>query len=587
MKACRSAVWRHALAVLVVAWPASVRDAAAQDAETQARQQAEAIERSQAEAFRLQQERMQGSVRRAPLGEAPPTPAIQPPQAQGSCFPVKAIEVSGATLVSASRITAALRPWQGRCLGLVDINRLLEALTALYVDRGYVAARAYVPEQDLSQGRLRLTMVEGSLDGIVLKGEGGTAGQLATAFPGLKGRPVNLRQIEQGVDQINRLSSARAGVALEPGTTLGGTVLAVTIERTKPWSVSLGSDTLGSPSTGIYQSRIDAGFDNLLGLNDLWQVGYQRSMAKSPLFFSGESPNSDTATASFSIPYGRLTAGIDGSWSQYHSTIEGQLSAIDTSGRSMSVAPYLSWLVDRDQISKTWVTGRLTWKSTDNFLLGSHVDASSRALSIASMEVGHSRQFLGGMLSATLAYQKGLAILGAVDDADAPAGSPEGQFGKATASLGYSAGGDLGPGSVTFSTRLSGQWSNDPLFASEQLAIGGYGSVRGPRDALLSAGNAFYVRNELSYLLPEPSSKELAKAVGRVEPYVGLDLGRTFADEAEGSETGTLIGAAVGIRNRGGRVSFDLSYASILSTTISERGHWPDGLVQARVAVEF
>ena len=579
-------VFRPALLGLLAAC-LTAPDAGAQDIRTQARQQAETIERTQAEAFRLQQERMQGDLRRAPAGELSSTPAAQPSQGKETCFLVKAIEVTGATLVPADRVDATVRPWQGRCLNLTEINGILEALTALYVDRGYVAARAYVPEQDLSEGRLRLSMVEGRLDDIVLKGDGGTAGQLATAFPGLKGKPVNLRQIEQGVDQINRLSSAKAGVALEPGKALGGTVLAVTVERTKPWSVSFGADNLGSPSTGIYQGRVDAGLDNVLGLNDVWQFGYQRSMEKSPLFFSAERPNSDTATASFSIPYGPLTAGIDGSWSQYHSNIEGQLSTIDTSGQSVSVAPYLTMLLSRDQVSKTWATGRFTWKSTDNFLLGSKVDTSSRALSIASLELGHSRQFLGGMLSATLAYQKGLALFGAFDDADAPDGSPKGQFGKATASLAYSVGGDWGPGSVNFSSRLSGQWSDDPLFASEQMAIGGDGSVRGPRDALLSAGNAFYVRNELSYLLPEPSSKDLADAVGRIEPYVGLDIGRTFADAAEGSETGTLIGAAVGIRNRGGRVSFDLSYASILSTTVSERGRWPDGLVQARVSVQF
>ena len=579
-------VFRPALLGLLAAC-LTAPDAGAQDIRTQARQQAETIERTQAEAFRLQQERMQGDLRRAPAGELSSTPAAQPSQGKEACFLVKTIEVTGATLVPADRVDATVRPWQGRCLNLTEINGILEALTALYVDRGYVAARAYVPEQDLSEGRLRLSMVEGRLDDIVLKGDGGTAGQLATAFPGLKGKPVNLRQIEQGVDQINRLSSAKAGVALEPGKALGGTVLAVTVERTKPWSVSFGADNLGSPSTGIYQGRVDAGLDNVLGLNDVWQFGYQRSMEKSPLFFSAERPNSDTATASFSIPYGPLTAGIDGSWSQYHSNIEGQLSTIDTSGQSVSVAPYLTMLLSRDQVSKTWATGRFTWKSTDNFLLGSKVDTSSRALSIASLELGHSRQFLGGMLSATLAYQKGLALFGAFDDADAPDGSPKGQFGKATASLAYSVGEDWGPGSVNFSSRLSGQWSDDPLFASEQMAIGGDGSVRGPRDALLSAGNAFYVRNELSYLLPEPSSKELADAVGRIEPYVGLDIGRTFADAAEGSETGTLIGAAVGIRNRGGRVSFDLSYASILSTTVSERGRWPDGLVQARVSVQF
>ena len=35
-----------------------------------------------------------------------------------------------------------------------------------YIDRGYVTSRAYLPQQDLSSGELRVIVVEGRLEGL-------------------------------------------------------------------------------------------------------------------------------------------------------------------------------------------------------------------------------------------------------------------------------------------------------------------------------------------------------------------------------------------------------------------------------------
>lgn len=579
---------RFLLTSAFLAFAVSATSVGAQSIETRAGQQADQIVRDQSEQLRQQQNRMQESLRKAPSGEAPAGPSRQNAAGKGVCVMVHVIEVTGATLVPRERIDAVVQPWQGRCLGLGEINGVLQAVTYLYIERGYVASRAFLPEQDLSRGKLAIKVVEGRLGEIARKGGGGTAGEIATAFPGLVGKPVNLREIEQGLDQINRLSSMKATVGLEPGKEIGDSVLGVTIDHTKLWSATMDADTYGTPSTGIYESRVGFGLDSPLGLNDAWSVSYQRSMNNSPLFFSGDTPSSDMVAGSFSIPYGWFTAGIDGSLSQYHSSIQGQVSAIDTSGRSTSVSPYLTWLIDRNQVSKTWMTGRLTRKTTDNFVLGSRIDTASRTLSVASLDLGHSHQFLGGTLNADLGYQQGLSILGAFDNATAPAGSPKGQFGKVTASLGYTRAEELGPGSVSVSSLLSGQWSNDPLFASEQMALGGFYSVRGTRDALLAGSTAFSVRNELSYLLPQADTTDLAAAFGRIEPYVALDLGRSLANVDDGSLGGVMTGGTVGIRNRGGRIGFELSYARILSIdAASENIRRPDGLVQGRVSFQF
>ncbi|MGX4731392.1 POTRA domain-containing protein, partial [Pseudomonas corrugata] len=74
-----------------------------------------------------------------------------------------------------------------------------------YIEKGLVTSRAYLPQQDLSSGHLQVLVVEGRLEG--LKGAENSqlsARELAMAFPGKTGDLVNLREIEQMVDQLNR-----------------------------------------------------------------------------------------------------------------------------------------------------------------------------------------------------------------------------------------------------------------------------------------------------------------------------------------------------------------------------------------------
>ncbi|MDV0916573.1 POTRA domain-containing protein, partial [Enterobacter asburiae] len=70
---------------------------------------------------------------------------------------------------------------------------------------GYITSRAFLTEQDLSGGQLNIVVLEGRLEAIRLEGE--TPRMLKMAFPGRVGGILNLRDIEQGMEQINRLRS--------------------------------------------------------------------------------------------------------------------------------------------------------------------------------------------------------------------------------------------------------------------------------------------------------------------------------------------------------------------------------------------
>lgn len=354
--------------------------------------------------------------------------------------------------------------------------------------------------------------------------------------------------------------------------------------------LTFSSDNLGAKATGIYQTRVSLSFDDLLGINDQWSFSYQRSMNGGPYHFSGKRPNSDTITGSFSIPYGYWTVGFDSSWSQYHSSIKGIFSDIMTSGKSLSLTPWISRVIDRDQEGKTWITGRLTWKYSDNFIMGSRVDVSSRKLALATLALDHSRKWMGGELSAHIGFHKGLAILGAYDDKEqdiSTKNAPKGQFSKLSFSLGYVRPFSLKQYNFRYNTLLSGQLSPDPLFSSEQLSLGGSSSVRGVREAVYYGNNGVFWRNELSLLLPGFSSKMGRRFMSQFAPYMALDLGMIANAPLRNSFGGSLVGATLGFHASGEILDMDLSYSNILiQSTPREQGN-ATGLFQVRTLLRF
>ena len=539
--------------------PFMANAAFAQTAEQLAAEQAEAIQRHQA----------QGQVQSLPAAPGGVPPAAPVPAASGSsdfCIDVDTVSITGVSLVHPSRLSEAVSVFEGKCLGLAEMNSVLEAVTFAYVDRGYITARAYLPEQDLSDGTLDVVVVEGHLEAIVINGgRDGLPGQRATAFPGMVGKPLNLRDMEQGLELMERLQSVNVAMEITAGSETGASVLNVNLRAGRPWHASVGFDNLGSPSTGKFQTLLSFGYDDLLDLNDSLSLSYQRSMAGSPLAFSDDRPNGDALTANLEIPYGYWTFGLKGSFNFHRSEIFGQLGATETSGKSRSISLSAAHILHRDQTSKTSLTGTLTWKDTQSFVMGTLVGVSSRSLSIAALELSHSRRLWGGQATASLGFDRGLDIWGAFDDDTAPDGSPKGQFGRYGLSLGFARSFEAGGRSLSYDGRLSAQWSDDLLFGSEQMSLGGHASIRGVESAVLSGNRAVTLRNELSTALPELRDARLASLFGRFEPYMAFDAGHVWGEPVHDIVGGTLSGVAIGVRNRGGKVVLDLSYAKLTS----------------------
>ncbi|MCO6181118.1 ShlB/FhaC/HecB family hemolysin secretion/activation protein [Ciceribacter sp. RN22] len=487
----------------------------------------------------------------------------------GACFPVNRVTIEGASLLSPRTLQAVLMPYEHKCIGLGDINSLLKAVTNLYLEEGYITSRVYVPEQNIAEAReLRLVAIEGTLSDIYVNGAPAThPGLAATAFPGMKGGPANIRDIEQGLDQINRLSSSNARSVMLPGETPGSSILNIENQPARPWHLSLANDNLGQRQTGYSRSSVSLRMDNLASLNDLATLTYEHTGPDYPWPEDGVG-RSDSIAGSVSVPYGYWTFSLDGSWYKYQSTVPGNFGDLESSGDSRQAGLRVDRVVSRDKNSITTLRAGLTYKETNNFLMGSRIEVGSRRYTVAELGLSHSRRMLSGVWVLDLTYSQGVDLFGAVERGDPGAGGAEPHFSKFTGTASVTRPLELAEQHFELSSIVNGQYAPDNLFGAEQISLGSYSNVRGARDGVLFGNNGFFLRNEIIWrTMPWSESTYLANGLGELRPYAAIDYGHVFGQDRFGIEGGDLASWTVGARLAGGSINADLGYSRVFESS--------------------
>ena len=512
-----------------------------------------------------QQERLQQQLREDALRRKE-TPPQQVPEAKAPSLPkstvcreIKEIVLTGVTLLPEDVKQGLVAPYVGRCLFAEDIEKLLADVLKAYIDRGFVAVRPYVQAQDLSTGRLEILIVEGKVEGLILK-DGRTSFpsvNLTTAFPFVPGKALNLRDIEQGLDQINRLASNSATMEVSPGAEPGLSVVTISNTPSFPLSVSATMDNLGGLSTGRQQGAYTVNLDNPLRLNDFITYTHRNT-----LFEHNQYRDSVSDSFFYSIPLGYLTFQTSYSSSNYHSPVTTTGGVLVSRGTSETWRGELNWVAYRDQNHKVTTLIALNNKASRNYLADEFLAVSSRNLAVADADVNWSGRFASFMTNLGLGVSKGVRQFNALVDQDGTeVTSPHAQGGKIRYTGGVTVPFDVAGLPATLSSQATGQYALEPLYGSEQITIGSFYTVRGFNRNSLSGDRGWYVRNEFSVSLPVIPYTEIT-----AKPFIAFDGGRI-----EGFKTTTdanFTGAAAGVRLASKHLTAELSAAKSLSVPV-------------------
>jgi hemolysin activation/secretion protein len=200
---------------------------------------------------------------------------------------------------------------QGKKLGMAGIQHVIHYLSNACIERGYVTTRILLPEQDIAETQtLKLVAVMGIVGKIYVSGQSDTwGGTWWNAFPTHSGKMLNIRDVEQGLEQMKRVPTQDVTMELKPGAQSGQSDVVVTRKNQFPIRGHLGIDNSGDKNTGQWQGSATAMWDNPLFLNDLLAFTYNGAVATS----SGQGTNGNNLT--YSVPFDYWT--LFGSYNAY------------------------------------------------------------------------------------------------------------------------------------------------------------------------------------------------------------------------------------------------------------------------------
>ena len=489
----------------------------------------------------------------------PQAPALP---ADTRCFPIQDIELKGADSLSGGDRTLLLKPYVGQCLGVAQLNELLKVITDYYIAKGWVTSRAYLPQQDLSSGHLQVLVVEGKLEG--LKGAQGssvTDRELAMAFPGKVGEALNLREVEQLVDQLSRLPSKQAQMELTPGSQVGGSEVLVKNVPQKPWRASLSRNNDGQKSTGEQQWGAGLEWDSPLGLADqlILRGGHDA--------ISDHQKTSKSSMLYYNLPWGWWNFSYTYSESEYRTFFMLDDLKLKQNGDSQNHQLRAERVIHRDDVSKTSVNVGLSHLRTNNYLLDSRLSTSSNRLSEFQVGLTHGRRIGNAFVNLDVGMQNGIGAFDAQSnqqERDANGNlTATPRYRKYTATVSYLQPFTLWGESLSFSSLATGQRSEDVLYPAQRMSLGGSYSVRGFKDQQLNGDSGGYWRNEVRWARPV-TLDWMRPAFAEYGASVGYDQGVIRNDRYNDDEHGRVSSNSLELFARGKNVSTSVTFAHSL-----------------------
>ncbi len=485
---------------------------------------------------------------------------------ESHCFPIHRIHIKNHTGLEPNvSITSA---FEGQCLGTSGINHLMARLQNDLIARGHVTTRVLAEPQDLHTGVLTLAVVAGRVRSFTVTEPEPARSSLWNTIPIAQGDVLDLRDIEQGLENLKRVPTAESDIQIAPAEASnaapGESDLQIRYQQAFPFRLSLFADDGGAEATGKYQGGATLSFDNPLTLSDLLYVSFSRDIE------NRKPRGTRSLSGHYSGPFGYWLLSFNGSQYRYRQAVAGANETYVYGGSSQNAEVRVSRVVHRDASRKTQLYARGYLRSSNNFIDDTEIEVQRRRVAGFEPGVSH-REFIGNaIVDATLAYRRGTGAMHAIPAPEEAFGEGDSRAGILTADLQLNVPFRIASTRWRYTGGVRTQWSNKPLTPQDRFAIGGRYTVRGFDGELsLSAERGLLIRNDLGVALG---------ATGQ-ELYAGVDYGQVNGPSDVFLLGRRLAGAVLGLRGNVLGVQYDVFAGVPLKK--------PDGFKTASVVYGF
>jgi hemolysin activation/secretion protein len=453
-----------------------------------------------------------GQVQRETAVPAPSVPRAAPvlPKAQevrpqlrpsnGFSMTLNGVRFSGNSQIMETDLQLLIVESLGKRVGFNELQAVADTVSNYYRGKGFFVARAYLPQQEIKDGIVEISILEGVIGANNVKQEGSVRTQ-AGVIQGILdanapvGTIVHEKALERAALLVNDLPGIDATVSLDPGAQTGQTNLTLSANEGRLFTASVDIDNHGNRATGDVRLGTTFSFNSPFGLGDQATLRLMHSDKDLALL-----------RAAYQVPVGHQGLRVGGSISRVVFTSQ-PIGGLTPAGDSTNITAFVQYPLERQRDRSIFLNANFDNKTQSN---RNGITRGERELNVLTLGVTlQSRDSLGGggvnFANAGLGLGR-LMIKDAVGQAgDAAGPKAAGSFSK----LGF----QLSRiqrlnGMLSFYGGLNGQMAWDNLDAAEKFSLGGAQGVRGYAPGEATGDMGYVAQLELRADLPLAGSTQ-------------------------------------------------------------------------------
>jgi hemolysin activation/secretion protein len=406
---------------------------------------------------------------------------------------VRGFEFEGNKTFSDADLGKVTGSYTNRTIGVEELEQARRAVTLFYVNNGFVNSGALIPDQDPTNGIIRMQIVEGVLTGVELSGNKWLRdGYIKSRLERWSTPPLNLNKLQDGLQLLrNNPNVEQINAELKPGTAPGEAVLDVQVKDKHPFQIGLQADNQRPPSIGAEQLWALFSDQNVTGNSDRLDLKYgiANTAEDDDVEFSG----TDNMAGSYTLPLTRYDTTIGLHASRLKSSlIEETFEPLDIESLTTTYGVVLRQPVYQTAKQELALSIGFDHRRNESSLLDEPFSLSIGSVD-GEMKVSvlrFSQEWLdrgpNHVLALRSTFNFGLDVLDATDakaivqgiDTDTPtSGVPDAKFFSWLGQAQYIR--RLFNTQTELVLRVTGQYTDEPLPALEQFSVGGMDTVRG------------------------------------------------------------------------------------------------------------
>ena len=444
-------------------------------------------------------------------------------QGEAITFELKKIVMDSSAVLTEAELAAITQPYEGKMVQLNDIYAIVEKINVLYASKGYVTCRAFLPPQTITDGKVKLLLVEGRTGNTTVSGNNYTKTSFITKRLHLKENEIaNIKQVNKDLLLFNATNSTQLRIVMKAGQKPGTTDYEITAYEPKRDTWTIFEDNAGSDTSGEYRTGLFFNTKSLSGTCDPFSVGtvfsegtraanamYTRSLGR-----SGTKMNLLYSTNAVKVTKGDYKDMIKGHANSYAIGFTQPLVVNETTRTELS-------LDYNRQNSKT-----------DFMVLGNRFNIVDD--SVQDFTLGFAMTNYG---ASHVLYQKHSYVRGYSERTPSSMLEDSQNFGFYKFNGLYQ---KLYAGGQMINLRADAQWSgSEGMVSSRQFYMGGMYSVRGYKENFLGGDSGFTFSAE--YSIPVINRNTNA--------FTFFDYGHVYGNGQSDDQHSILASLGLGIRS--------------------------------------